>query len=724
MKQLIQDIRSGETSVVDVPVPTPPPGMVLVRTAASVVSVGTERTLVEFAGKSLIGKARSRPDLVRQTLDKARREGILTTLEAVQNRLDQPMPLGYASAGAVAEVGPGTTGFRVGDRVACAGAGYAVHGEYAVVPMNLLARLPDTVDFESGAFATLGAIALHGFRLGEPQVGESVAVIGLGVVGLLAVGVAQAAGCRVFAIDIDPARVARARRMGAHAVVRAEAEPAAASFTQGQGFDLVLICAHTAGSDPVELAAAIARDRGRVVATGLVGLDLPRKPFYDKELQFVVSRSYGPGRYDPDYEEGGHDYPLGYVRWTEARNLAAFVGLLAEGKIDVHSLITHRFPIERAAEAYRLISGEVGQPFLAVVITYPEAQAAAPAVERKVAISSRPPSPTSLVRLGVVGAGSFATGVLLPALRKMAAIELVGLASATGIKAQAVARRFGFRFAATDEAQVLGDPSINTIAIVTRHGLHARQTLAALQAGKHVFCEKPLALTRPDLEALLQAVTSSDRLLMVGFNRRFAPMAVRMKQFLESSGEPMAMHYRVNAGPLPPNHWVYDPEQGGGRILGEVCHFIDFLTFLTGSLPVRVQALGLPDSGRYQEENVLVSLEFADGSLGSVAYLANGDRSFPKERVEAFAAGRVAVLDDFRRLDLIADGRRRTWRSYLRQDKGHRAEWESFVRAVACGGPPPIPYSQLFSVSLAALGALESLRTRQPIRIEPLTLGG
>ncbi len=715
MKQLIQDLRTGETSVVEVPVPRAQPGTVLVRTAASLVSTGTERTLVEFAGGSLIAKARSRPDLVRQTLDKARREGLLTTWEAVRNRLDQPMPLGYASAGEVVEVGPGVTGIRMGDRVACAGAGYAIHADYAVVPRNLVALLPETVDYESGAFATLGAIALHGFRLGEPQVGERVAVIGLGLLGLLASMIARAAGCHVFAVDVDPARVERGSRLGAHAVLRPEAEAAAAAFTRGQGFDLVLICAHTPNNDPIELAASIARDRGRVVATGLVGLDLPRKAFYEKELQFVVSRSYGPGRYDPAYEEGGHDYPLAYVRWTEERNLQAFLDLVAQGKVQPQSLITHRFPIERAAEAYRLITGGSKEPFLAVLITYAQA---AP-LERRIAIPSHVPAPASTVRLGVVGAGAFATGVLLPALKSLPQIERVGLASATGAKAASAARRFGFAYAATDEDELLRDPSINVVAILTRHGLHARQTLAALQAGKHVFCEKPLALTRQDLEAIAHALSSGDRLLTVGFNRRFAPLALHMKASLSGAGEPMAIHYRVNAGPLPPGHWVYDPEQGGGRILGEVCHFIDFLTFLAGSLPTRVHTLGLPDAGRYREENVLVTVEFADGSLGTIAYLANGDRSFPKERIEAYAAGRVAVLDDFRLLEVWSSGRRRVWRSPLRQDKGHRGLWEAFAEAVRRGGPPPIPYPDLFAVSQATLDALESLRRREPVRVEP-----
>jgi predicted dehydrogenase len=718
MKQLVQDVRTGKTSVVEVPIPKPGPGTILVRTAASAVSTGTERALVEFAGMSLAAKARSRPDLVRQTLDKARREGILSTLEAVQNRLDQPMPLGYSSAGTVVEVGPEVDAFRAGERVVCAGGGYAVHGEYAVVPKNLAAPLPEAVDFESGAFATLGAVALHGFRLAEPQVGERVAVIGLGLLGLLAAQVARAAGCRVLGIDLDPERVSRAAKLGFEVAARSAAETVGASLTGGRGFDVVLICAHAATSDPVELAGVIARDRGRVISIGVVGLELPRKIYFDKELSFVVSRSYGPGRYDPAYEEAGHDYPIGYVRWTEGRNLAAFVDLVASGRVDVRSLITHQIPIERGADAYALITADHPEPFLGVVITYP----AAPALrERRAVVISAPEAPPAApVRLGALGAGSFATGALFPILRKVRGIELIGLASASGYKSEHAARRFGFRTALTDEAELLRDEGINTIAVLTRHHLHARQTAAALRAGKHVFCEKPLALNREELLDVERALRDSGRLLMVGFNRRFAPMSARLRRFLEPVREPLMIHYRVNAGLLPPGHWHYDPAQGGGRIVSEGCHFIDYLTFLTGALPVRVRACALPGGDRYREENVVLTVELADGTIGVIDYLANGDRAMAKERVEVFGGGRSAILDDFRRLDLYASGRRSTARARLRQDKGHRAAWEAFVGAIQSGGPAPIPNECILTVSLATLAARDSLRQGEAISIEPL----
>ena len=715
MKQVVQEIRSGETRIEDVPAPNVLPGTALVRNHASLVSAGTERSLVEFAGRSLLGKARSRPDLVRQVLSKAAREGILTTFEAVQNRLDQPMPLGYASAGTIVALGDGMQGFRIGQRVACAGGGFAVHAEYVVVPRNLLAPLPEEVDFESGAFATLGAIALHGFRLGGVTLGETVAVVGLGLLGLLAAQIARAAGCRVLGIDLDPARVARARSLGLEAAERAGAEEAGGAFTGGLGFDLVQICADTSSDDTVELAGEIARDRGHVVSTGVVGTHLPRKSYYEKELSFIVSRSYGPGRYDPGYELAGFDYPVSYVRWTEGRNLAGFLGLIAAGAVDVQALVTHSFPIEQALDAYRLIRGEGGEPFLAVLLEYPqEVQAAAG--ETRVTLPGRAPG-TAAVRLGVAGAGNFATAVMLPALRRTRDLALVSLVSARGLSAQSVGRKFGFERAETDFEALLGAADINTVAILTRHNLHAQQTAAALQAGKHVFCEKPLALSLQELEDIAAALRGGQTLLAVGFNRRFAPFALQLKAFFQSLDEPLLMTCRVNAGPLPDTHWLQDPEQGGGRLIGEGCHFIDFLTYLCGQPPSRVFTAALSDAGPSHEDNFILTLEFPGGDVGQIVYAANGDRALPKERVEVFGGGRAAVLDDFRRLELISGGRRRAERSWLRQDKGHAAEWAAFVEAVRVAGPPPIPYDHIFGVTSASFAALESLRSGQPVAV-------
>ena len=721
MKQLLQNLRSGETTVVDVPVPALKPGMALVRTAASLVSAGTERMLVEFAEKNLLGKARARPDLVRQVLDKARREGLITTVEAAFNRLDQPMPLGYSSAGTIVAAGANCGELHAGQRVACAGGNYAVHAEYALVPKNLITPLPDIVDFESAAFNTLGAIALHGFRLGEPQIGESIAVIGLGLLGLLAMGIALAAGCQVIGIDLNPQRVKLAQSLGATAIERELAESAASSFSRGRGVDMVLICADTPSNDPIQLAGTLARDRARVVAVGAVGLQIPRKVYYEKELAFINSRSYGPGRYDPSYEEGGHDYPLGYVRWSEGRNLEAFTDLLASGRLDVKPLITHRFPIQDAPQAYQLITGKTGEHFLGVLLTYADQEQvdAEPApLQTSPQQPARSTAAPAKVRLGVLGAGNFATAVMLPALRKVPQIELVRIASGAGMHAQTAAQKFGFQHTAENEEAIFNDPSVNTVAVLTRHDLHARQVIAGLQAGKHVFCEKPLALNEEELVEISSTLSSeSTGWLAVGFNRRFASLSRSLYTFFEKRQEPLAISYRVNAGYIPLSHWTHDPEQGGGRIIGEGCHFIDFLTFLVGKPPVSVTAQALPEAGKYRQDNVIMTFAFADGSLGTVSYLANGDKAFPKERIEVFSGGRVAVLEDYRSLEMVADGRRRIIRSRLRQDKGHRAEWERFAACILAGGPPPIPYSHLFAVTRASFAVIDAVRSGERILI-------
>ncbi|MFN7035324.1 MAG: bi-domain-containing oxidoreductase [Bellilinea sp.] len=719
MKQLLQNLRDGKAVVVEVPLPTPKPGSALVRNAVSLISAGTERMVVDFAGKSLLGKARSRPDLVRQVLDKARREGVLTTLEAVFNRLDQPMALGYSSAGTVVAVGEGVEGVKPGDRVACAGGGYAVHAEYVVVPKRLLAVLPEQVDFESAAFTTLGAIALHGFRLAEAQIGERIAVIGLGLLGLLSVGIARAAGCSVFGVDLEPQRIALAEQMGAVAVERSAAEESGRSLTEGRGFDAVLICADTPSGDPVELAGVLARERGKIIAVGAVGLSLPRKIYYEKELQFVVSRSYGPGRYDPQYEESGVDYPYGYVRWTEGRNLQAVVDLLASGKLDVKALITHRFPIGQATAAYDLISGKSRQSFLGVLLTYPEGEGfTEPA--RRVELRPQTAPLEGLPRLGVLGAGNYAAAVFLPVVQKTGGVQKVGIATASGLSARHAAERYGFEFASSQESDILGNPQIQLVAILTRHQHHARQVIRALQSGQHVFCEKPLAITPEELDAVQELLMQQPpAMLTVGFNRRFAPFSQKLAEFYSDRREPLFIQYRVNAGYLPLTHWLHDPQQGGGRIIGEGCHFLDYLTFLVGKPPIRVRTVGLPDGARYRQDNVSMTLTFEDGSIGSVSYLANGDKSFPKERVEVFCGGRVAVLEDFRSLELVQNGKRQKFTAHLRQDKGHQALWQAFVRAVRQGGSPPIPYDHLLGVTRTGFAAVESLRRQADVEINP-----
>ncbi len=720
MKQLLQNMRDGKTTVEEVPRPAVRSGTALVRTAASLVSAGTERMVVEFAEKSLAGKARSRPDLVKQVLEKARREGLITTVQAAFNRLDQPMALGYSSAGTVMALGKGMTGFKIGQRVACAGGGYAVHAEYAVVSRNLLTPLPEDVDFESAAFATLGAIAMHGFRLGEPQVGERVAVIGLGLLGCLTAQIAVAAGCSVLGIDIDPDRVTLAAWLGVTAVKRPDAVERGTAFTSNRGFDLVLICADTSSNDPVELAAALARDRARIVATGAVGLNMPRKPYYEKELSFINSRSYGPGRYDASYEEDGNDYPAGYVRWTEGRNLEAVVELMRRGELNVAPLITHRFPIEKAAQAYEVITGKRKEAFLGVLLTYGAGAegALASAPESKVILqASDGRRPASAVRLGMIGAGNFANATLLPAIKKVGGIDLIGVASEGGLHAQHSGRKFGFQYVSSSADEIIADENINTVAILTRHNTHADLAVKALKAGKNVFVEKPLAISSSQLLAITKQLASggSQGLLTVGFNRRFAPLAQRLREFYGGRSEPMHVHYRVNAGYLPLSHWTQDPDIGGGRIIGEGCHFVDFITSLVGAPPVCVNAQAMPDNGKYREDNVSLTLTFADGSIGVVDYLANGDKSVAKERVEIFCGGKVAVLDDFRRLETVEAGRKKAVSGA--QDKGWTNEWMTFEKAIRDGGEPPIPYDDILGVTKATFAAMESIRCKAPVEI-------
>ncbi len=712
MKQLLQNMRDGKTTVESVPVPQPKPKTALVQTAVSLVSAGTERMLVDFAEKNLIGKAQSRPDLVKQVLDKARREGIIPTIEAAFNRLDQPMSLGYSSAGTVIAIGDGLTGFQVGDRVACAGSGYAVHAEYAIVPQNLLAHVPDHVNFEEAAFATLGTIAMHGFRLAQPQIGERVAVIGLGLVGLLAVSIARAAGTQVYGIDLAQDRIDLGKKLGATCSTPEEAESTALAFTGGQGFDIVLICADTKSNDPIELAGRLARDRARVVAIGAVGLDIPRTLYYNKELNFIVSRSYGPGRYDEHYEARGIDYPIGQVRWTEGRNLQAFIDLLANRQISISSLISHRFTIDQAPQAYNLITGKEKQPFLGVLLTYPQQPTASPVTQVDVTPAAQSGSTiTGALRLGVIGAGNFARAVFLPNVEKAGSVDRQTIVSATGVTASHAAKRYHFQFASSSEADVLDNPEINLVAIITRHDQHARQVITALQNGKHVFCEKPLAINLDELQQVANAFKTSPFKLMVGFNRRFAPMSQQLYHFLQPRSEPLYAHYRINAGYIPLNHWLHDPTQGGGRIIGEGCHFVDFLTFLVGAPPISVNAQALPDLGKYQQDNVEIQLTFPDGSLGIVTYLANGDKTISKERVEVFCAGKVAVLDDFRTLTLTHDGKSQKINSPWSQDKGHFKAWQSFVHSIKTNETPPIPFQDIWGVTAATFAAVDALKS-------------
>ncbi|HEY4660344.1 MAG TPA: bi-domain-containing oxidoreductase [Terriglobales bacterium] len=718
MKQILQNARNGAIEVRDVPVPRAIKGCVLVRVAASLVSAGTERASTEFASKSVIQKAQARPDLVRDVLNKVRRQGILSAVSAMRSRLDQPSAPGYSSAGTVVEVGEGIIDIRVGDRVACAGAGYAIHAEFACIPRMLLARIPSAnVSFESAAFTTVGAVALHAVRSAEVKLGEVVAVIGLGLLGQLAVQILRAAGSTVIGLDLVQERAALAGSMGATAATTSEAEfrDLCLRHSNEYGADSVLITAETPSSGPVNLASQVARDRGIVVAVGAVGMELERRLYYEKELDFRVSRSYGPGRYDTAFEQKGIDYPIGHVRWTETRNMEAFVQLLADDKVNVEPVIMHRYKIEDAASAYEIITGKT-QNYLGVMIQYQaDKEVESPRLEMLAPLART--SSANRVRVGLLGAGNFARGVLIPAMQDAGA-ELTGICSASGVSAHSAGKKFGFAFCTTDEEQLFSDSSINAVVIATRHNLHAAQVTRALECGKHVFCEKPLCLTEDELSAIQSGcLNASGCRLMVGFNRRFAPMIQQMRAFLIQADGPFTMHYRVNAGPLPPQHWVNDPEQGGGRILGEMCHFVDLLSFICGSRPVSVGAKGGASSG---SQDVTATIEFADGSIGTIAYICSGDIAFSKERIEVFRGGAVAVLDDFRRLDLIRHGKKKIFHSRLRQDKGHKSEWRAFSKCILSGEPSPIALEEIVTSTLATIRITESLRSGRDLQVTGL----
>ncbi len=686
MKQVAQHYRSGALSVREVPAPALKAGHVLVATTASLLSAGTEKAMTDLAKASLAGKALARPDLVRQVIDKAKREGIVATLEKVRSKLDNPVALGYSCAGRVVEVGAGVEGFKSGDRVACAGAGYATHAELNAIPKNLCVPIPDGVDDEDAAFVTVGAIALQGVRQAQPTLGERVVVIGLGLLGLITVQLLKANGCRVLGFDPVTAKGALARTLGADAVCTQGLIEAADGFTAGRGADAVIITASTPSDEPANTAAAIARLKGRIVLVGMVGMHLSRDAFYKKELDVRLSMSYGPGRYDPAYEERGHDYPFAYVRWTERRNMEAFLELIGEGRLTPKALVTHRFEIADAEKAYALLDG--AEPYIGILLRYPGV--ASGALARRVEVGARRVTPKAgTLGIGFIGAGNFAKSVLLPELRRQAGLRLTGVATATGLSGTHAAEKFGFGFATTDAEQILADPATDVVFIATRHDTHAPLAIEALKAGKHVFVEKPLAINEVQLDAVMAAAEASDKVLMVGFNRRFASLIVKAKSALKGRTAPLVMLYRVNAGPVPADSWLHGDE-GGGRLIGEVCHFIDTLSFLADAPPVERQIAHAKDHA----DALSLQLRFADGSIGTIVYTSLGDRSFPKEYLEIFGASRVITIDDFRRAVFVSDGRMKRER-LTRQDKGFAEELRQFLAAVRGEQLPPIALGAL-----------------------------
>ncbi len=713
MRQVIQNIRNGRLCTLETPAPMVQPGHVLIQNHFSLISAGTEKTARDLAKKSLLGKARERPDHVRRVIEKVRQEGLWNTVRQVREKLDDPMPMGYCSAGVVIACGAGVHKIKPGDRVASNGP----HAEVVSVAKNLCALVPDRVPLEQAAFTVLGAIAMQGMRLAQISLGETALVVGLGLVGQITVALLKAAGATVIGTDLDAAKCELAMQMGADAARTGLQARDVLAMTGDRGADAVLITASTDSDAPVTLAGDAVRKKGRVVAVGAVGMNLPRRAYYFKEAEFIVSCSYGPGRYDPQYEDYGHDYPPAYVRWTEQRNMQAVLELVASGRLDFTPLVSHRFAIDRAADAYELI--ETGsEPYLGIVLQYPTEARTASAETFKINARSAKPGQ---VGVGLIGTGNFARMVLLPAMQQTGQYSAEAVCSAGGISSAHHGKKFGFAVATNDEAAVIRNPRVDAVFILTRHDQHARQVAEALRAGRHVFVEKPLCLNWGELieiEQVLRDLGGRAGHLLVGFNRRFSPAARAVRASFENVSQPLTVSVRMNAGAIEPDHWTQAESIGGGRIIGEACHAIDLVTYLTASPVVRVyaEAIGGPHAPEITEDHCFITLRHTNGSVSSVAYLAGGDRSVPKERVEVFGGGKAAVIDDFHRADAWSGGKRKTlWRGP--QDKGHRGELQALATAIQNGGPAPISWNEIRSTTLASILAVRSIKEGVPIDV-------
>jgi len=691
MKQVVQDFKDGKIKVIEVSEPTAETGYLIVKNHFSLISAGTEKTTVGTGKKNIIGKARSRPDLVKKVLDTIKKEGLSSTIKKVKSKLEDYKLLGYSSAGEVLEIGEGVRNFNVGDRVACAGGGYALHAEIIRVPVNLCAKIPKNMDFDEAAFSTIGAIALQGIRQADVRVGEKIGVIGLGLIGILTVQILKASGTKVFGIDVNPKAVNLAKKFGLDTGTTIENEDIrmkVKEFTGGFGLDSVIITAGTNSSLPVNLASEILRDKGRVIVVGNVGMELERENFYMKELELDLSRSYGPGRYDPLYEEKGIDYPIGYVRWTEKRNMETILDLISEKKINIKELITHKFSIDSAIDAYDLIlKGK--EKFLGVVFEYKSD------IERKkrIYIPKKEYKKEGKVRIGVIGAGNFGKTFILPPLTKNSNVVPVGIATLDGADALNVSKKFGFSYSTADYKEILKDSEINTIFILTRHNLHAKIVIEALNNGKNVYVEKPLAMKKKELSEIKEALNNSKTRLMVGFNRRFSPHSIKLKEFIGNEHSPLIANYRINAGELPVDHWLKDPDFGGGRIIGEGCHFIDYIRFLAGHEIKNLTAISSTE-----KDNKVLQIEFTDCSIGTISYITIGDKTFSKERIEVFVDGKVGIIEDFRITSMSVCGKRKYFKTRA-QDKGYEKEIELFIESITKGIGAPITPEELLEVT-------------------------
>lgn len=714
MKQVIQNFKTGELYVDEVPKPAISDRMVLVENKFSLISAGTERGTVKVGKANLIGKAKQRPDLVAQVLQNIKKEGLKATLDKVRTKLDSLKALGYSTSGIVSASLDSEGKFKPGDRVACAGQDYASHAEVVAIPQNLVAKIPDNVSFEEAGFTTLGAIALQGVRQADPKLGDKICVIGLGLLGQLTVQLLKANGCRVFGIDLSENLINLAKENRAdQALLRSDSNLMAAveNFTQGHGFDSVIITAATTSNDPVELSTLISRKKGKIIVVGAVKMDIPRDPdFYRKELELKISTSYGPGRYDTTYEEDGIDYPYAYVRYTEQRNMEAFLDLLSQGAISVKNLITHTFDISEAEKAYDIVLGKVEEPHIGILLSYGENKTKNESI---VTIGSQP---VSGINIGFIGAGSFAQSYLIPnAKQKNTSLDTV--VTTKGITSKNVAGKFGFNHASSNPDDIFENKNINTVFIATPHNSHASYTIDALKAGKHVFVEKPLAMNYEELEAVKDTYSNSDKQIMVGFNRRFSKLATEIKAEFENLGEPLVVNIRVNAGFIPKEHWTQNKNIGGGRIVGEMCHFIDLMQYFTNARPVKVYAASIntQNSQITPEDNIAITVSFEDGSIGNLVYLGNGDKSLPKELIEVFGGGKTGRIHDFRKGDIHKNNKVTKLKS---TGKGHRQEVEAFINALKNNSTAPISFESIYLTTKTTFKILDSLATGLPQDIE------
>ncbi|MFA6232591.1 MAG: bi-domain-containing oxidoreductase [Bacteroidota bacterium] len=728
MKQISQHIKTGAMKVSEVPAPSAGAGMVLVKNFFSVISAGTEKTSVDSRKSSLLQRAKSQPDEVRKAIDEVKRNGLTRTYKRIMSKLDSYAGLGYSAAGVVIAVEESVQDIEIGDRVACAGAEYAFHSDIIAVPRNLVARIPEGVSMESAAYTTIASIALQGVRQTAPLLGETIVIIGLGLLGQFTVQFLKANGCKVIGVDLDPLAVQMALRSGADVALHRHDDPVASvvqSISGGHGADAVIITAGTTSNDPIDLAGKLLRERGRVVIVGAASMNIPRGPYYMKEIDIRISRSYGPGRYDKHYEEEGLDYPIGYVRWTENRNMQAYLQLLAQGRINTDVLTTHRFSIDDALKAYALIEGPKTEAYTGIVLAYDDMDAEELKTLTHDPSSSPAPvisSKRSSLTVGFIGAGSFASGFLLPHLKEIDDVTLDCVCNRSGLTGADMRGKFGFRRSSTNPEDVLADDVMGTVFIATRHGQHAPFAFDALQHGKHVFVEKPLALCEEELLPIETLMTTHPTLrgkiqLMVGYNRRFAPLIMDMKTFFAEYREPSVIHYYVNAGFLPKDHWTQHPSEGGGRIIGEVCHFIDTIQYLTGALPQRISAecIASENAAVTNYDSVNITLRMSNGSVGSITYVANGDSSIPKERIVMSCGNASAVMDNFQTLILARDGKQT--RKKGDGDKGHRNEVIAFLDAIRTKGDPVISVESLMATSRATFRVIDALNKKEIVSL-------